>query len=60
MHSFKKRYRGNKPVIETEFVKGDGWFIELVRSVRSHLCFILYDLEGEKSILATSLTWEPE
>jgi hypothetical protein len=56
MHSFKKRYRRNKPVIETEFVKGDGWFIELVRSVRSGLYFILYQLDGGK----VTFSWEFE
>ena len=56
MHSFKKRYRRNKPVIETEFVKGDGWFIELVRTVRSRLFFILYELDGGK----VTFSWEFE
>jgi hypothetical protein len=48
MQSFKKRYRGNKPVVETDFVSGDGWYIDLGRSQDSHLCFVRYKIDGEK------------
>src|ERR1700722_481790 len=48
MQSSKKRYRQNKLVVESDFVKGDGWFIELVRSVKSQLCFIRYEIVGAK------------
>jgi hypothetical protein len=44
----KMQSRRNKPVVVTDFVRGDGWFIELVRSVKSHLCFILYQSNGGK------------
>ena len=46
MHSLKKRYRGNKPVVETEFVKGDGWLIELVRTYHSRRCAFIRIAEG--------------
>lgn len=48
MQRFKNQYRGNKPLFETDFVNGEGWFIDLVRSQDSRLGFIRYKIDGQK------------
>src|SRR5579862_953494 len=48
MERFKNQYRGNKPVFEADFVSGDGWFIDLMRSPDSRLNFMRYKIDGEK------------
>jgi hypothetical protein len=55
MRSFKKEYRGNKLVVETDFATGDGWHIDIGRSPQSHLSFVKYEIEGEKIEFGTEM-----
>src|ERR1700694_1363607 len=48
MQSGKKRYHGNKLVVEAEFVRGNGWYADLVRLGNSEVAFILYEIDSAK------------
>ena len=39
----------NKSGVETDFVEGNGWYIELVRSTNSSPVFVLFEIKGEKA-----------
>jgi hypothetical protein len=58
MQPFKKRYRGNKPVVETDFVNGGGWFIDLLRAQDSRLGFIRYQIDSQKVDLGREVELE--
>jgi hypothetical protein len=55
MQSFRKQYRGDKLVVETDFVSGDGWHIDIGRSPQSDLSFIQYEIEQEKINFGTEV-----
>jgi hypothetical protein len=43
----------NKSVVETDFVQGTGWYIELVRTTNFPLALVLYKIAGEKVTVGT-------
>jgi hypothetical protein len=48
MQSFKKRYYRNKLVVEADFVRGDGWYADLVRLGNSEVAFVRYEIDSAK------------
>jgi hypothetical protein len=43
----------NKSVVETDFVQGTGWYIELVRTTNFPLALVMYKIAGEKVTVGT-------